>query len=94
MNVGCPAESSEARVAPCPLTPFVQLTKALKARVIPPAPNLLLPSGRVGPPAHSPGAGTAGSGGGGGGGVDASPSGLPPWDNIRYVWRGGLKVDG
>ncbi|EFJ42209.1 hypothetical protein VOLCADRAFT_97763, partial [Volvox carteri f. nagariensis] len=20
------------------------------------------------------------------------PSGLPPWDNIRYVWRGGMKV--
>ncbi|KXZ43624.1 hypothetical protein GPECTOR_85g354 [Gonium pectorale] len=73
---------------------LAQLAKALKQRVVPPQPTALRPDGTVAPPAAAgsgqPGQGTAAPAGAGA--VAASPSGLRPWDNIRYVWRGGMKV--
>ncbi|GIL87248.1 hypothetical protein Vretifemale_15344, partial [Volvox reticuliferus] len=63
---------------------LAQLAKAFKQRVIPPQPHLVQPNGQLAQPQHPASAG--------GSGATSSPSGLPPWDNIRYVWRGGIMV--
>jgi hypothetical protein len=55
-----------------------QLVKAIKARLLPPQPQLVRPGGQLAAPAPAAGA--------------PAPSALPPWDTVRYVWRGSLAV--
>lgn len=78
---------------------LAQLTKAMKQRVVPPQPQLLQPNGQIRPQQqqqrHTPLAASATPLDPEGGTAPAqftSASGLPPWDNIRYVWRGAMKV--
>lgn len=75
--VSLPVPKRCLRSLPC-LPP--QLVKALKQRVLPPPPQQLQPDGTALPsrPLAPGGA--------------PSPSGLPPWDNVRYTWRGSLKA--